>query len=97
MNPIGSGNPGIAFDGVANDFVAWPNQGDSVYILTPDPANQGLTCQKLTFPNRPPNSTRRKVPNSTNGTFGRFQYFPGPDVFVLVNDWNISAYILRLR
>jgi hypothetical protein len=98
VNPIGSGNPGIAFDSVANDFVAWPNHGDSVYILTPDTVNQRLTCQKLTFPNGPPNSAHAsETPNTSNGTFGRFQYFPGSDIFVLVNDWNISGYILRLR
>jgi hypothetical protein len=97
VNPIGSGTPGIAFDSVANDFVGWPNQGDSVYIMTPDTVNQRLTCQKLTFANGPPNSAHRSLPNTTNGTFGRFQYFPGPDVFVVVNDGDIPAYILRLR
>jgi hypothetical protein len=97
VNSIGSGTPGITFDSVANDFVAWPNQGNSVYILTPDPANQRLTCQKQTFSGGPPNSSHTGLPNSTNGTFGRFQYFPGLDVFVVVNDWNIPAYVLRLR
>jgi Big-like domain-containing protein len=98
-NPINSGNPGFVFDSVANDFVAWPNQGNSVYILTPDTANQRLTCQRQTFTGGPPNSAHVNDgnPNSSNGTFGRFQYFPGPDVFVLVNDWNIPAYVLRLR
>jgi len=98
VNPIGSGNPGFTFDSVANDFVGWPNQGNSIYILTPDPANQRLTCQKKTFPGGPPNSAHTAAgANSSNGTFGRFRYFPGPDVFVLVNDWNIPAYVLRLR
>jgi hypothetical protein len=92
MNSIGAGNSGIAFDTVANDFVAWPNKGNSVYILTPDPVNQRLTCQKSTFAGGPPNSSHTGLPNSTNGTFGRFQYFPGPDVFVVVNDWNIPTY-----
>jgi hypothetical protein len=97
-NPINSGNPGFVFDSVANDFVAWPNQGNSVYILTPDTANQRLTCQKQTFTSGPPNAAHSAAgANSSNGTFGRFQYFPGPDVFVLVNDWNIPAYVLRLR
>ncbi len=98
VNPINSANPGITFDSVADDFVGWPNQGNSVYILTPDPVNKRLTCQKLTFANGPPNSAHAndKV-NTSNGTFGRFQYFPALDVFVLVNDWNIPAYILRLR
>ncbi len=98
VNPINSANPGITFDSVADDFVGWPNQGNSVYILTPDPVNKRLTCQKLTFANGPPNSAHAndKV-NTSYGTFGRFQYFPALDVFVLVNDWNIPAYILRLR
>jgi hypothetical protein len=99
VNPINSANPGITFDSVANDFVGWPNQGNSVYIMTPDPANRRLTCQKQTFPSGPPNSAHVNDgnPNTSNGTFGRFQYFPALDVFVLVNDWNIPAYILRLR
>ena len=97
-NPINASNPGITFDSVANDFVGWPNEGNSVYILTPDPANKRLTCQKLTFANGPPNSAHaNNSPNTSYGTFGRFQYFPALDVFVLVNDWNIPAYILRLR
>ena len=98
VNPILAANPGIAFDSVANDFVAWPNQGNSVYILTPDVANQRLTCTKSTFTNGPPNSAHNSGgANTSNGTFGRFQYFPGPDAFVLINDWNIPAFILRLR
>lgn len=97
VNPIGSGGPGIAFDSVAKTFVGWPNQGDSVYIMTPDTVNKRLTCQKLTFANGPPNSAHHSLPNTTNGTFGRFQYFPGPDVFVVINDGDIPAYILRLR
>jgi hypothetical protein len=98
VSPISASNPGIAFDSKANGFVGWPNQGNSVYIMTPDPVNQRLTCQKQTFTGAPPNSAHTTAgANSSNGTFGRFRYFPGPDVFVLVNDWNISAYVLRLR
>jgi Bacterial Ig-like domain (group 2) len=98
VNPINASNPGITFDSVANDFVGWPNQGNPIYILTPDPANQRLTCQKQSFTGGPPNSAHTPAgANSSNGTFGRFRYFPGPDVFVLVNDWNIPAYVLRLR
>jgi hypothetical protein len=97
-NPINASNPGFTFDSVADDFVGWPNQGNNVYIMTPDVANQRMTCQKLTFANGPPNSSHANdAPNTSYGTFGRFRYFPGPDVFVLVNDWNIPAYILRLR
>jgi hypothetical protein len=98
VNPIGAGNPGITFDPVANDFVAWPNQGNSVYTLTPDLNNHRLTCQKMTFAGGPPNSSHaNNQSNTTYGTYGRFKYFPALDVFVLVNDWNIAPYILRLR
>jgi len=99
VNPIGAGNPGITFDSVANDFVAWPNQGNSVYTLTPDLNNHRLTCQKMTFAWRiaPNSSHANNLPNTTYGTYGRFKYFPALDVFVLVNDWNVPAYILRLR
>ncbi len=98
VSPINSGSPGFTFDSVANDFVGWPNQGNSVYILTPDPVNKRLTCQKETFANGPPNSAQGGAgANTSNGTYGRFQYFPGIDVFALINDWNIPAYILRLR
>jgi hypothetical protein len=97
VNPINSGNPGITFDSVADDFVGWPNQGNNVYIMTLDTVNKRLTCQKKTFANGPPNSAQGESPNTSWGTYGRFQYFPGLDAFVLVNDWNIPAYILRLR
>jgi hypothetical protein len=98
VNPINAANPGITFDSVADDFVGWPNQGNSVYIMTPDPVTKRLTCQKQMFADGPPNSSHANdTANTSHGTFGRFQYFPGLDVFVLVNDWNIPAYILRLR
>jgi len=98
VNPINAANPGFTFDSVADDFVGWPNQGNSVYIITPDVANQRLDCTKSTFTGGPPNSAQTVAgANTSNGTFGRFQYFPGPDVFVLINDWDIPAYILRLR
>lgn len=98
VNPISAANPGIAFDSVANDFVGWPNQGNSVYIMTPDAVNKRLTCQKLTFANGPPNSSHaNNQPNTSYGTFGRFRYFAALDAFVLVNDANIPPYILRLR
>jgi hypothetical protein len=96
VNPIGTGYPGIAFDRVANNFVAWPNQGNSVYIMTPDTVNQRLTCQKLTFANGPPNSSHaNNTANTSYGTFGRFQYFPTLDVFVLVATGTSSLTIAR--
>jgi hypothetical protein len=97
-SPLNAANPGFVYDPVANDFVGWPNQGNSVYVMTPDTVNKRMTCQVVTYPNGPPNSAHaNNAPNTSLGTFGRFQYFPAYDAFVLVNDWNIPAYILRLR
>jgi hypothetical protein len=90
--------PGLTFDTVAQDFVGWPSGGNSVYILTPDTVNQRFTCQVVTYDGGPPNSAASSdQPNTTHGTYGRFRYFPGLDVFVLINDWDIPAYFLRLR
>ncbi|MBS0367256.1 MAG: hypothetical protein JSR67_15695 [Proteobacteria bacterium] len=97
-NNIGSANPGFVYDPVAGNFVGWPNEGNSVYIITPDTVNKKLSCQVVTFPGGPPNSAHAYGSTSSSfGTFGRFQYFPAYDAFVLVNDWNIPAYVLRLR
>jgi len=97
-SPISASNPGFTYDSVAHDFVGWPNAGNNVYILTPDRVNKRLTCQRLTFPNGPPNSSHsNNTPNTSLGTFGRFRYFPALDAFVLINDANIPPFILRLR
>jgi Bacterial Ig-like domain (group 2) len=90
--------PGLVFDPVANKIVGWPNEGNSVYVITPDTVNRKLSCQKLTFAGGPPNSAHSFLgANSTNGTYNRLRYFPSFDAFLLVNDWNIPAYLLRLR
>ena len=44
----------------------------------------------------------RRVPHSCDAAVNKLlesepQYFPALDVFVLVNDWNIPAYVFRLR
>jgi hypothetical protein len=94
----GAEYPGLVFDPVTNTIVGWPNAGNSVYIMTPDKVNMKLTCQKVTYAGGPPNSAQSFLgANSTNGTYNRFRYFPAFDAFVLVNDWNIPAYLLRLR
>jgi hypothetical protein len=98
-NPLAYGDhaPGLTFDAVGNTFVGWPNEGNSVYVITPDKVNQRLTCQKVTYSGGPPNSAQQNIANSTNGTFGRLRYFPSVDAFIVVNDYNIPAYVLRLR
>jgi len=95
--PLNSGAaPGFAYDSVAKSFVGWPNSGSTVYILTPEPAGKRLRCEKREFVDGPPHSSHAG-PRTSNGTFGRFRYLPHLDLFVLVNDWDIPAYLLRLR
>jgi hypothetical protein len=85
--------PGIAYDPKQDRFVVWPNFGSNVYIF--NPANRTCATQKLT--GGPPDSQHDGKPTSTHGTYGRFRYFPSLDSFVLMNDWDIDAYVLRLR
>ena len=78
-------SPGFAYDDARQSFIGW-GSGDSVYELDPDT----MTCTELSFAGGPGAPTDR-------GTFGRFRYFPQPDVFALVNRWGQNAYILRLQ
>ena len=77
-------SPGLAYDSVQQRIVGWSG-GDTAYVFNPD-AN---TCTSVTYPNGPGAA-------QTNGTYGRFQYFPVLNVFALVNDWQQSAFTLRL-
>jgi hypothetical protein len=85
--------PGVAYDSATDRVVGWPNFGNTVYIFNPDTKS----CTTQTFPNGPPNSTDFNGVTYSTGTFGRFQYFPGLDVFALVNFWTNNAYVLRLN
>jgi len=76
--------PGLAYDPVQDKLVGWPG-GDSVYLFDPD----AKSCTKVTYPGGP-------GPQNANGTNGRFRYFPGLNVFALVNDWKQNAFTLRL-
>jgi len=76
--------PGLAYDTKLDRIVGWAG-GDSVYLFDTDKR----ACTQVTFPNGP-------GPQMGNGTHGRFRYFPGLDVFALVNNWKQNAFILRL-
>lgn len=80
--------PGFVYDSALDKIVGWPNQGNTVYIF--DPAT--LTCTQQTYPNGPVNTPE----SITQGTFGRFQYFPALDAFAVVNAGDDNAYILRI-
>lgn len=83
--PLQSGNyPGLAYDTVQNKIVGWAG-GNTVYVFdTPS-----LTCTAVTYPGGPP-------AQQTNGTYGRWRYFPSLGVFGLVNDWKQNTFVLRL-
>ena len=78
--------PGFTYDSGIAKFVGYPNQGNTVYIF--DAGTK--TCVAQSFANGPQTAA------GTNGTYGRFQYFPSLDTLVLVNDPNQNAYSLRL-
>lgn len=76
--------PGLAYDPAIDRIVGWAG-GDSVYLFDPDKK----LCTLVTYPSGP-------GPQQGNGTHGRFRYFPGLDVFALVNDWKQNAFLLKL-
>jgi hypothetical protein len=87
--------PGLAYDPVLDRIVGWPNLGNTVYIFDPET----VTCTSKTFPNGPPDSDHEapsERPPYSNGTFGRFRYFPDKNIYVLINDWDIDTFLLRL-
>lgn len=79
--------PGFAWDPVAKVFVAW-NGGATLYTL--DPHSWQWTAHRAAEGNK-------VVPTAPaeNGTFGRFQYDPSHDVFVVVNDINQDVYFFK--
>jgi hypothetical protein len=90
---MNASNPGLAFDSIQNLIVGWPNFGPTVYLYNPDTDS----CTTETFiPNAPPDSHQQGPPSTSNGTFGRWQYFPAFNIYVIINEWNIDVHTLRL-
>lgn len=87
-----SDSPGLAYDSAIDRVVGWPNFGDTIYIFDPDTRS----CTTETFSGGPPDSGHQGSPHTSNGTFGRFRYFPEKDVFVLVNQAGSNTFLLRL-
>jgi hypothetical protein len=79
--------PGFAWSSAANVFVGW-NGGSAVYTLDP----KTWVWTKIT-----PAAANTVVPTAPNlrGTYGRFQYVPSMNVFVLVNKVNEDVYIYK--
>jgi hypothetical protein len=85
-------NPGVDYDPVLDRIVGWPNFGNIVYIFNPDTA----TCTTQTHSGGPPDSLDGSSNVRTNGTFGRFRYLPALNAYIVTNDSNTNAYLLRL-
>jgi hypothetical protein len=75
--------PGVAYDPVQDKIVGWTG-GNSVYVFDPD----AKTCTTVTNPNGPSAA-------QPNGTHGRFRYLPGLNAFIVVNDAQQNAYVLK--
>jgi len=84
--------PGLAYDSAVDRIVGWPDFGDTVYLLDPD----SKSCAAATFPGGPPDSSHTGSAHTSNGTFGRFRYFPDRDIFVLINQADHNVFVLRL-
>ena len=103
---------GIAWDSALGVMVGYPGGGDQVYLLNTGPkdivtplgtvpshkcldvsmSTKASPVKGLDYPADPEGTGH----NANLGIFGRFAYFPSLDVFVLVNNRDDDAWILRL-
>jgi len=91
--------PGLAYDPVNKNLVGWFG-GDSVVVYNPDTDS----CTTLTYSGGPPSPPRPNPFGGTypagsqqlNGTYGRFRYFPALGMFVVINDNDLDAWLLKL-
>jgi len=103
---------GLAWDSALGLMVGYPGGGNQVYFLNTGPKDvvtplgtvPSHKCLDVTISQNPlpvkgvdyppdPEGTERE---GNRGIFGRFAYFPSLDVFVLVNNRDQDAWILRL-
>jgi hypothetical protein len=80
--------PGFVYDPVSTMFVGWSG-GAHVYTLDPD------TWAWTRVDPAPGNTVTPTEPNET-GTYGRFQYVPNLNAFILVNRPGENVYFYRL-
>jgi hypothetical protein len=80
--------PGFVYDSASKQYVGW-SSGANVFTLDPD----SLEWRQIS-----PASANSVVPTdpATWGTYGRFQYSPGRNVFVVVNSIDEDVYVYRL-
>jgi hypothetical protein len=82
-----SSSPGFVWDPDVNLFVAWVG-GGNIFTLNPKTLIWGIQT---------PAADNKVIPTDPNpaGTFGRFEYVPSKQVFVLVNRTTDNVYIYR--
>ncbi|WP_375758982.1 Ig-like domain-containing protein [Corallococcus exercitus] len=80
------GNPGVDYDPVTDQLVAW-NGGGDIYTLNLD---------TRVWTKRAALGTVVPGPANLNGTFGRFRYVPSLNVFVVVNTVDTHVFVYRL-
>jgi hypothetical protein len=80
--------PGFDYHGPTGKFVAWTG-GAAVHVLDPD------DWHWTRLPPAPGNSAD-PGPAQRTGTYGRFRYVPGVDVFVLMNGVDRNVFVYRL-
>ena len=85
---VNSRYPGIAYDSASDRLVAWKG-GTDVYVLDLD---------TRVWTRVPPAPTNKVVPTSppSQGTYGKWQYVPSKDVFIVVNSISENVYVYRL-
>lgn len=90
--------PGLAWDPIARLAVIYPGTGNTLYLL--DPKTWKCTTESYGSTqgtDYPQNTVASACDNSGTCVFKRFAYYPGLDVFVLLNDYQNDAWYLRRR
>lgn len=82
------GGIGLAFDPVSDRYVGWGG-GSSVYTLNPDTWIWTKVDPAVS------NSVQGPAANS-NGTYGRFQYIPSKNAFIVVSHTDGDVYFYKL-
>ncbi|MFK8053408.1 MAG: hypothetical protein AB8F65_10590 [Woeseiaceae bacterium] len=85
----GRGAPGFVFDPTIQKFVGW-SSGTSVYTLDPDTWRWTRVAAADSNSVTPTNADQR-------GTYGRFQYMPQWNAYLVVNNTNQNVYMYKLN
>ena len=91
---IGDSNPGLAFDTASGLVFGWSG-GSSIYSLAlPDDLSSAVSwVQHSTAGDTPPSTS--DVDNISGGMYGRFQYVPNLNVFVVATEADKNVFIYR--